>query len=76
MYIFLFTTCKLSCLFLKVRCTGYSILASVIMCGEKELVKKLMSEWTPCEKFSVWGSCMSVGIDLKEWSVVRQQVWL
>ena len=62
-------------MFLKVRCAGYSILASLYVSGERGLVEKLTCEWwTLSGRCGLWGACMSVGGDWREWRLVRQQV--
>jgi hypothetical protein len=58
----------------QVRCTGYSILAT--MCRERGTVENLALEWAPQDKFGLWGACMRVGADMNEWTLVRQQALL
>ena len=46
----------------------------VSMCAEEEVMVGLVREWSPHEKYGLWGALIWVAGDLSEWELVRQQV--
>ena len=45
------------------------------MCAEEEVMVGLVREWSPHEKYGLWGALIGLAGDLNEWELVRQQVY-